>query len=180
MSFGIASGIIGTVGGLAQGLTASHKAGVQRSKQNEQINRRERENSADYWANAKGNYTQRADVQNMLTNLKENIAENNRQQNNRATVMGATPEAQAVMKDNQNQAIAKVYGNVAQIGQNYKDRITGRYQANKANIYADRNKIMEEKAKSYETMRDNGFNNMSKSWSGTGDSAADKLAANLK
>ena len=73
-----------------------------------------------------------------------------------------------------------MYGNVAQIGQNYKDRITDRYQANKANIYADRNKIMEEKAKSYETMRDNGFNNMSKSWSGTGDSAADKLAAKLK
>lgn len=135
----------------------AYKAGQERKNMNKLLDRQEADNQAWYNANAMADYTQRADSQNLLRNLRNNLEKNNARQANMAVVTGATPEAQAAAKAQSNQIIADTYANLGAIGQQYKDSITNQYNARKDALYGQRMNILEGKAQSYENLKQNGI-----------------------
>jgi hypothetical protein len=84
-------------------------------------------NKAWYSANALSDYTQRADAQNLFKNLRDNLKRNRDVTTSTAAITGATPAAVAASKEADTKAISDVYGNVAAMGQQYKDNVTNQY-----------------------------------------------------
>jgi hypothetical protein len=84
-------------------------------------------NNAWYSANALSDYTQRADAQNMFRHLRENLKSSRDTTTATAAVTGATPAAVAAAKETDAKTISNIYGNVAAMGQQYKDNVTNQY-----------------------------------------------------
>ena len=125
--WGAAIGGLTGLGGALFGANRANRASRERKRINALIDRQKAENQAWYNANALGDYTQRADAQNLLRNLRENLSRQTKEAANTAVVTGATPEQQAVQKEQANRVIADTYANLGAMGQQYKDRITERY-----------------------------------------------------
>jgi len=144
--------------GIAATLYGAINAGKQRKKMEQYLNQQDTENKSWYNENALSDYTQRGDTQNLIRQLRETLDQRNQIANNTAVVTGATPEQQAVQKEQNNKVISDVYSNIGSMGQQYKDMITNRYLAMRNNIANQRMGMMESKAQNYETMFNNGVN----------------------
>ncbi len=150
----IGSGVIGGISSLFGG----NKASKERKRMERYLNQQDADNKAWYNANALGDYTQRADVQNLMRNLRENLSKQNKTAANMAVVTGATPEQQAVQKELSNKVIADTYSNIGAMGQQYKDRVTDQYLNRKNVLAQQRMGMMEQNAQSYENLMGNGLN----------------------
>jgi hypothetical protein len=139
-------------------LIGGSKAAKERKKMNNLLNQQDTENKAWYNANALSDYTQRADVQNLMRNLQNNLTRQNKIAANTAVSTGATPELQAVQKDQANKVISDTYSNLGALGQQWKDQVTNKYLARKDNITNQRMGIMEGNAQSGENLQSNGLN----------------------
>ena len=148
---GIAGGVLGGIGSLY----GSYKAGQERKRMEQYLNQQDAENKAWYNANALSDFTQRADTQNLIRNLREQLDRRNQITNNTAVVTGATPEQVAAQKEQSNQVVSDVYSNIGAQGQQYKDLITNRYLAMKNNLANQRMGMMEGAANSYESLMSN-------------------------
>lgn len=155
-----AGGTIGAIGGLFGGI----KAGKQRKKMRRYLDQQDAENTAFYNANALSDYTQRADAQNLMKQLRDNLTKTNKRTENMAVVTGATPEQQAVSKEQSNKVISDTYASLGAMGQQWKDRITDRYLSRKDNITNQRMDMMGQRAQSYENLMNNGFNALTNSF----------------
>ncbi|MDL2323408.1 hypothetical protein LJC52_05415 [Bacteroidales bacterium OttesenSCG-928-A17] len=158
----IATGVIG----LGASLFGGSKAAKQRNKMNNYLNQRDSENNAWYNANYYSDYTQRADSQALLKQLRDNMDRYTKIANNTAVVTGATPEAQAVSKEQANKTVSDTLSTLGSIGQQYKDRVTDRYLSHKSNLANLRMGMMEGSANSYENLMSNGLNTLSGSLGG--------------
>jgi hypothetical protein len=157
-AFGPWGAVIGGAIGLGASLLGGNKAAKQRKLMENYLNGQDTENKAWYNANALSDYTQRADTQNLMKQLRDNLSRQNRIAANTAVVTGATPEQQAAAKEQANKAISDTYSNIGALGQQWKDRVTDRYMARKANIASQRMNMMEGKARSGENLQGNGLN----------------------
>lgn len=146
----------GTVGWISA-LVGAQNAGMEREKMDGLLSRQETENKAWYNANALSDYTQRADVRNLMRQLRENLSKQNKTAENMAVVTGATPEQMAVQKELSNKVISDVYGNIGVMGQQYKDRVTDRYMDMKNLLNNRRMDMIDAKATSYENLFQNGM-----------------------
>ena len=145
---------IGLVGSIYGGI----KAANERKKMNRYLNHQESDNKAWYNANALSDYTQRADTQNLMRQLRDNLGKQNKAASNMAVVTGATPEQQAVQKEQSNKVISDTFSNIGAMGQQWKDNITNKYLARKDAIAGQRMGVMEGSANSYENLMGNGLN----------------------
>jgi hypothetical protein len=145
------SGVIG----LGGAIFGANRAGKERKRIESLINQQQADNQAWYNANALGDYTQRADAQNLLRNLRENMARQNKIAANTAVVTGATPEQQAVQKEQTNKVISDTYANLGAMGQQYKDRVTDQYLNRKSALENSQLGMMKDSLNNYSTL----FNN---------------------
>lgn len=157
---------IGAGVGLIGSIFGGSKAAKQRQKMNRYLNEQDAENKAWYNANALSDYTQRADAQSLMGQLRNTLTKQNKVAANTAVVTGATPEQQAVQKEQSNKVISDTFSNLGAMGQQYKDRVTDRYLAQKTNLANQRMNMMEGQAGSYENLMGNGLNMLSGSIGG--------------
>lgn len=152
---------IGAGVGLVGSIFGGSKAAKQRRKMNRYLNEQDAENKAFYNANALSDYTQRADAQNLMKQLRDNLTKQNKTAANMAVVTGATPEQQAVQKEQSNKVISDTFSNLGAMGQQYKDRVTDKYLSRRQDIANQRMGIMNQKAQSYENLMNTGLNMIS-------------------
>ncbi|GAB6119217.1 hypothetical protein [Dysgonomonas termitidis] len=157
-AFGPWGAVIGGVVGLGASLIGGNKAAGQRKLMEDYLNRQDTENKSFYNANALSDYTQRTDVQNLMKQLRDNLGRQNKTIANTAVVTGATPEQQAVAKEQANKAISDTYANIGAMGRQWKDRVTDRYLSRRESIANQRMNIMQGKAQSGENLQSNGLN----------------------
>ena len=149
--------VAGVVGLAAAGISAAQAAKKRRQAQ-AVLEGQNRDNKSWYSANALGDYTQRSDVQRLMSQLRENLRERNRSDASTAAVTGATAESVAASKDSANRAIGNTYGNISAMGQRYKDRITDQYQQMKNNYAGAAAGNASQDAASYENLMRSGLN----------------------
>jgi len=101
---------------------------------NTDINGQKLENEALFNNDYYGDYTQRADVQNTIRQMREEQKHQNDIDNNASVVTGATPEAQVAAKEARNKAMGGVFSNIAAQGAQFKDRAKQHYISNKSAI----------------------------------------------
>jgi hypothetical protein len=152
--------------GLIGSLWGGGRAANERKRMEGYLSQQSADNQAWYNANARRDYTQRADAQNLMRQLREQLGKQNAAQANMSIVTGATPEQQAVQKELSNKVISDTYSNLGAQGQMYKDRITDRYLAMKNNISNQRMGMMEGAAQGYENIMNSGVNMMGSVGSG--------------
>ena len=151
-------GIAGGVIGLGASLFGGSKAANERRKMERYLRQQESENQSWYDANALSDYTQRADTQNLMKQLRDNLSRQNKAASNTAVVTGATPEQQAIQKEQSNKVISDTFSNIGAMGQQWKDRITDRYLDRKNALSGQKMGMMEGNATSYENLMNNGLN----------------------
>jgi len=161
--FGIPGAAIGAGIGLLGGLFGGLEAGRKRKQQQNLLNQEESDNQAWYDANALSDYTQRADAQNLIRNMKNNLAQRDSENANMSVVSGATPEQQATAKQQTDNVISNVYGNLGAMGQQWKDQITNQYLGRKYSLGNQNFNMLGDQAKSYENLMGNGLNDMTSS-----------------
>lgn len=144
--------------GLAGSIFGGIKASRQRKKMNRYLNEQDAENTAQYNRDYYSDYTQRADTQNLMKQLRDNLSKNNKRAENMAVVTGATPEQQAVAKEQSNKVISDTYSNIGAMGQQWKDQVSNRYLSRRQNIANQRMGMMGQKAQSYENLMNTGLN----------------------
>jgi len=130
----LAGGAIGGAIGLVSSLFGGNKAEKERKRMEQYFDQQLTDNQNWYNNNALGDYTQRADVQGLLGNLRNNLALQNRIIDNTAVVMGQTPEQQAALKEQSSRTMADTYDHINQYGQQYKDSVTNQYLNRKDTI----------------------------------------------
>ncbi|NDV97357.1 hypothetical protein D0T84_21010 [Dysgonomonas sp. 521] len=149
---------IGAGVGLVGSIFGGSKAAKQRRKMNRYLNEQDAENTAQYNRDYYSDYTQRADTQNLMKQLRDNLSKNNKRAENMAVVTGATPEQQAVAKEQSNKVISDTYSNIGAMGQQWKDQVSNRYLSRRENIANQRMGMMGQKAQSYENLMNTGLN----------------------
>lgn len=156
----IATAVLGGLG-LASSLYGGYKAGQERKKMNSKITELENDNKAYYNANALGDYTQRADAQNVIRQMRNQLDRQTKRANDTAVITGSTPEATALSKQGANEAIADTTAQLGAIGQQFKDRVTDRYLNRKDTYGMMRLQQSEGAAQGYEGLMQSGLNTMS-------------------
>lgn len=151
---------------MAGSIFGGSKAAKQRRKMNQYLNEQDADNKAWYNSNALSDYTQRADAQNLMGQLRNTLTRQNKIASNTAAVTGATPEQQAVQKEQSNKIISDTFSNLGAMGQQYKDRVTDKYLSRKDDIANQRMNMMGGNAQSYENLASSGMNLLSGSLGG--------------
>jgi len=154
----LGAGIGQGVTGIITSLYAANNAGKTRKKMERYLDQQDTENQAWYNKDAYSDYTQRADTQNLMRQLRNTLDRQNQISSNTAVVTGATPEAQAAQKEQSNRVISDTYSNIGSMGQQYKDTITNRYLSMRNNYANQRMGMMEGTAQNYEQLLNAGLN----------------------
>lgn len=144
--------------GLASSLFGGYKAGKERKKMDGQIKSWESDNKAFYNSRALGDYTQRADAQNALRRMREELDRQTKRATNTQAITGGTLEQTAVAKDSANKALADTTSNIAAVGAQYKDRVTDQYLNRKNQLGMMQYQNTAGKASSYENLMQSGLN----------------------
>lgn len=124
--------------GLASSLFGGYKAGKERKKMRNELDELEAENKAIYNAQALGDYTQRADAQNILRQMRNQLDRQTKRAANTQAITGGTIEQTAAMKDSANRALADTMANLGAVGAQFKDRVTDRYLNRKNQLSTQR------------------------------------------
>lgn len=103
----------------------------QMKKARRALEQMQRDNDAWYNRRMNEDATQRADAQRLLTMTEEAIKDRNRAAAGRAAVMGATDEAAAAEREQNNKIMSDTMSNVAAQAASRKDAIEDRYLTNK-------------------------------------------------
>lgn len=135
---GIGAGILGNIfGGIG--------SAKQRKKAQTQLNNQIKENENIFNRDYYQDILNRSDVQNLLRNTRNRIADANKIASNTAVVTGATPESVAAQKKNYAKAYSDLVSNIASQSSLLKQQAQNRYLANKnillgqqADLYNDR------------------------------------------
>ena len=166
MAFVAAATIVAGTGaaiGLGSALYGGYKAGKARDAMSKSLDKQNADNESWYNNQANTDYMQRADTLAVMKNTRDQLKEGNKRAANMAVVTGATPEAQAVAKEQSNKVITDTNSRIAATGQAWKDNIQNQYLARKAQIGGQQYGAMEGSAQSYEALMGNGIKQMGSS-----------------
>lgn len=105
--------------------------GNKRRAQRSMMNRMNAENQSMFNADYYGDYTQRADAQNIISQMRNQFDRQAKRDENTAVITGSTVEAQAAAKEGRNKAMSNLYGNFGAMGQQFKDRAKDSYMRQK-------------------------------------------------
>lgn len=126
----IAGGVLGAAGSIFGGVKAS-KA-MKRMKRN--LEEQKRENQAWFDRRYNENATQRADAQQAISLMREEMKKRNQAAAGSQAVMGGTEESVAAAKAANNQALADATAQIAANGERRKDAIEQQYQQRDAQL----------------------------------------------
>jgi hypothetical protein len=157
---------IGGVVGAAAGLIGGLSAGSKRKKKERKLAQMEAQNEAWYNNNVLSDYTQRADAQNLMKQLRGSLTRQNKAAENTAVITGATAEQQAAAKERSNKVISDTFSNIGALGQQWKDRITDKYLSQKNSVAGLQMSNLEKQAESAENLMNNGIALMGSSLNG--------------
>lgn len=116
------SGIAGSIVGAQRERTArARQASIRRDMEG-------RNNSA-YLADYYSDYLKRADSQNALRKMRDEMRRQGQREANAAVITGATPEATAARQYDRNRVMAGMVGNLGAMGEQFKQRAKDRYLA---------------------------------------------------
>ena len=110
----------------------------------------------DYYSD----YMQRADTQNLVKNMSDEIKGQNKVDQNMSVVTGATPEAANAAKEGRNRAMTSVFSNIAAQGAQFKDRTKDQYLSRKTALQGMEYDNMEQNAASSNNLLYNGIKGM--------------------
>ena len=144
--------------GLASSLFGGYKAGKERKKMRNELDELEAENKAIYNAQALGDYTQRADAQNILRQMRNQLDRQTKRAANTQAITGGTIEQTAAMKDSANRALADTMANLGAVGAQFKDRVTDRYLNRKNQLSTQRMNLLDQSAMGWEGLMQTGLN----------------------
>ena len=153
----ITLGVMG-VAGAAGSIYGAIQAGNVRRRMDKFLDGMKADNEAWYNQNYYQNVLERADTQNLIRNMRQNLQRQNKINNSTAAITGATPEAQQAAKEATNNAVTDVYGNIAAMGEQRKDNVDARYQQQKSNLSQAELNMMEAQAQSYENLASGSLN----------------------
>lgn len=126
----IAGGVLGAAGSIFGGVKAS-KA-MKRMKRN--LEEQKRENQAWFDRRYNENATQRADAQQAISLMREEMNKRNQAAAGAQAVMGGTEESVAAAKAANNQALADATAQIAVNGERRKDAVEQQYQQRDAQL----------------------------------------------
>lgn len=106
--------------------------GKKRRQMNQRLNEMKDENQAFFNQDYYGDYTQRADAQNVIRQMRDALKEQSKRDEGSAVVTGATIESQAANKEARNKAMSNLFGNLGAMGEQFKERAKNRYLARKS------------------------------------------------
>lgn len=124
--------IAGGVAALGSAIIGAISSSAKARKARQLIQNQRDENQRWYNTKMNGDYTQRADVQNVINRQRELLDEQIKRANARSVVGGASEEQAALAKEAANKSIAQATADIAAEGANYKDRVEQQYRANDA------------------------------------------------
>lgn len=125
------------------------------------------ENEALFNKDYYSDYTQRADSQNLIKQMRDEMKDQTKIDNNVAAVTGATPEAVNAAKEGRNKAMSSVFSTIAANGQQWKDRAKDRYLSRKQTLQGLAYDDMNQDAQSSNNLLYNGINGLaSTDWAG--------------
>lgn len=150
--------IAGAGAGLATSLYGGYKAGKERKKMDGMIKGWEGENKAFYNSRALGDYTQRADSQNAIRMMRDQLDRQTKRATNTQVITGGTVEQTAVAKDSANKALGDATSNIAAVGQQFKDKVTDQYLQRKNQLGMMQYQNTAGQAASYEGLMQTGLN----------------------
>lgn len=146
------------VAGLASSLYGGYKAGQERKKMKSELGAMEAENKALYNTQALGDYTQRADSQNVLRQMRNQLDRQTKRAANTQAITGGTVEQVAVQKDSANKALADATAHIGAIGAQFKDRVTDRYINRKNQLSMMKMNLASQDAQGWEGLMQTGLN----------------------
>ena len=126
----IAGGVLGAAGSIFGGVKAS-KA-MKRMKRN--LEEQKRENQAWFDRRYNENATQRADAQQAISLMREEMKKRSQAAAGAQAVMGGTEESVAAAKAANNQALADATAQIAVNGERRKDAVEQQYQQRDAQL----------------------------------------------
>lgn len=126
--------LIGAGIGAAASIIGGIKARRAAAKANRMLEQQQKDNQAWYDRKYNEDATQRADAQRMLTMTMDRMRRRNQAAAGTAAVMGSSPEAVAVEKEANAQALADTASQIAAAGAARKDQIEAQYEANRQAI----------------------------------------------
>jgi hypothetical protein len=144
--------------GLVSSLFGGYMAGKERKKMRSELDALEAENKAIYNAQALGDYTQRADAQNILRQMRNQLDRQTKRAANTQAITGGTIEQTAAMKDSANRALADTMANLGAVGAQFKDRVTDRYLNRKNQLSTQRMNLLDQSARGWEGLMQTGLN----------------------
>ena len=152
--------VVGAIGGAIGNARARREQAAQRRA----MEARQRSiYERDYY----GDFTRNADVQNMLSRMREEMGRQSQIDRNRAVITGASTEASSRAKESQNRAIGRYMGDLA--GQSFyqKQRATDRYLNGMAGVDNLNYSALENRAMSGSNLMYNGLKGIaSMDWAG--------------
>lgn len=117
--------VLGSIaGGIAAAKAAKNAKGM--------ISEQKAENKRWYEEESAKDYTQRADAQASLNNMREMLLQHHKNAMASQAVSGGSDEAAALAKQQANDALAQTTSNLAQQAQSYKENIQNQYRAQDA------------------------------------------------
>jgi len=136
------------------------KEGQQREKMAKERQSWNAENEALFNKDYYSDYTQRADTQNLIKRMRDEMKSQNKIDENTAAVTGATPEVANAAKDSRNKAMTSVFSNIAAQGSTFKDRAKSQYLNRKTALQGMEYDNMDQNANSSNNLLYNGIKGM--------------------
>ncbi len=146
--------------GLAGTVYGGIKAGQERKRMASYLGGMNADNESWYNKEFHGDYTQRADTQALIKNMRDTMREQTKRTESTAAITGATPEMTNVAKENANKVISDTYSRVGAMGQQYKDKAQDRYMSRKQQLDGQKMEMMNQSAGSYENLMSNSLSGM--------------------
>lgn len=143
--------------GLAGGIAGAFGANAQARKAAEQQQRRDQFNNALFQRQYYQDAINRADTQNFLRTLRNNMRETVEQQNNTAVITGQTPEAVAATKEANARAYADAIANIDATNATRRDQALTQHQAAQNQSFNDWIKLYNQQAANWQNFASQAF-----------------------
>lgn len=117
------------ISGIAGSIVGAQRERAARARQASIRRDMEGRNNSAYLADYYSDYLKRADAQNALRKMREEMRRQGQREANTAVITGATPEATAARQYDRNRVMAGMVGNLGAMGEQFKQRAKDRYLA---------------------------------------------------
>lgn len=117
------------ISGIAGSIVGAQRERAARARQASIRRDMEGRNNSAYLADYYSDYLKRADSQNALRKMRDEMRRQGQRDMNTAVITGATPEATAARQYDRNRVMAGMVGNLGAMGEQFKQRAKDRYLA---------------------------------------------------